>query len=967
MSSEYFCALQDDFTMSEGCERWRQLFGLTSKELDGTPVAEFMFSTDWPAFKERLLFARESSNTVSGRYRFLCSSNRPLWLELRIKFDNDSKSYLLSAHDISAYVEREQQLEEKLQRYDYVLEGAGLGGWDWWLETDVVRFDMRWLEMLGLNPETTKHHLSTWDNLVHPDDRQKAYEDMYACLRGEIEVYENVHRLRHADGHWVWILDRGRVSEYDQNRKPIRFTGTHLEINKYKDAEAMSSNIQKMGLIGGWEILLEKDEVRWTEQTYLIHDVPIGTKLDFEFCLKFYVGADKARISRYVELCKKGESYCDDFYFMSETGTFKWVRAMGEPVYDATGRVIKLRGTFQDISDIKEKSATLHTLISSIDDIIFEIDRQSVCLNVWAQSDEKLFFPRDQVIGANFLELLPEPVLGLFKSSFNEVLESKKITSMHEYCDPFAPDPSKATWFRCKIAPQITDAGTIERLTMVISDITTEVHSRQSEHQKKRELEQIMSAINNSAIVAITDRNGVILDINDNFTRVSKYSREELIGRDHRIVNSGIHPPYFFEEMWKTILDGKVWTGEITNLAKDGSHYTVQTVITPLMDNYGNIDRFFSVRFDVSKLKEYERLLEEAQRVAKIGSWSYEAWNKKYHWSEQMYEIFGHTCTQSELTFEEQVELIHPDDRDEWASTFARCLKDSIPFRIRVRVRPLNKTEYIWVEAHGDTQRSLNHKTILLSGTCQNVTELVQAEENARQERAITLQASKLVSLGEMSAGIAHEINNPLTIISGMSHLIARFINDPDKIRTKLESINQAIERIAKIVNGLRKFSRSSDKSDYENHQLFEIINEAMILTGARSNRFSTELSFNNRSQSHIFCNVIEIEQVLINLINNAVDAVKDLDQKWVKLELFDQGSEVVLQVRDSGKGIPADQLDKLFQPFHTTKPVGEGTGLGLSIAKGIIDDHGASITVLERDEHTCFEVRFPKVRNLSL
>lgn len=925
-------------------------------------MSEFVFASDWPDLKEKLLYSRDSGNVAAGCYRFVSSSNLPLWLEVKFKFDQELDQYYFVAHDVSSHVERERHLEEKLQRYDYVLEGAGLGGWDWWLETDAVRFDRRWLEMLGLDPKTTKHHLSTWDSLVHPDDKEQAYADIYACLNGKIEVYENVHRLRHADGHWVWILDRGRISERNQEGKPIRFTGTHLEINKYKDAEAMSSNIQKMGLIGGWEFVVDTAEVRWTEQTYAIHDLEPGTLIDRELGTSFYVGDEQKRIATYIDRCIEGISFCDDFYFRSQKGAFKWVRAMGEPIYDSSSKVIKLRGTFQDITDIKEKAAALHTLISSIDDIIFEIDKNAVCLNIWAQSDEKLFFPRSQVIGANFLEILPTPILDLFKNSLDEVLSRKKSVSMHEYCDPFAEDPSKASWFRCKIAAQIIGGERIERLTMIITDITNEVHSRQNELLKQKELEQIMGAINNSAIVAITDRNGIILDVNENFIKASQYSREELIGFDHRIVKSDLHSTQFFEQHWETILEGNVWTGEISGLAKDGTHYIVQTVISPLMNSKGEIDRFFSIHFDVSKLKEYEGLLEEAQRVAKIGSWSYEAWSQRYKWSQQMYEIFGLVKNQGGPSFEEQLALIHPEDRDEWATTFARCLDSSTPFRMRFRIKNPKGDGHLWIEAHGDSRRSLNNKTILVSGTCQNVTELVHAEEQARQERAMTLQASKLVSLGEMSAGIAHEINNPLTIISGMSHLISRFIDDPEKIRIKLESINQAIERIAKIVNGLRKFSRSSDKSDFDNHQLSEIINEAMILTGARSSRFYTKLTFINRSSSQIYCNVIEIEQVLINLINNGVDAVKELEERWVKVELYDEGDEVILQVRDSGTGIPLAQREKLFQPFHTTKPIGEGTGLGLSITKGIIDDHNATIQVLDNDPHTCFEIRFPRV-----
>lgn len=355
------------------------------------------------------------------------------------------------------------------------------------------------------------------------------------------------------------------------------------------------------------------------------------------------MGEDRKRIEKYIRACKNGEAFLDDFYFCTSKGNYKWVRVAGQPVVDSVGKIIKLRGTFQDISDLKQKTISLHTLISSIDDIIFEIDKNSVCLNVWARSDEKLFFPREQVIGANFLQIMPEPILSLFKSSLEEVLSTRKTTSMHEYCDPFAPDPSKANWFRCKIAPQVDGSREIERLTMVITDITNEVHSRQGELQKQHELEQIMNAINNCAIVASTDRDGKILEVNDNFTKLTKYTRDELIGSNQLMLNSSFHTGYYIENMWKPILNGEVWTGEITNINKDGQQYIVQSVVSPLTNSNGEIDRYLSIQFDVSQVREYQRLLEEAQRVAMIGSWSYEAWSKRCKWSKQMYEIFGLT------------------------------------------------------------------------------------------------------------------------------------------------------------------------------------------------------------------------------------------------------------------------------------------------------------------------------------
>jgi C4-dicarboxylate-specific signal transduction histidine kinase len=139
------------------------------------------------------------------------------------------------------------------------------------------------------------------------------------------------------------------------------------------------------------------------------------------------------------------------------------------------------------------------------------------------------------------------------------------------------------------------------------------------------------------------------------------------------------------------------------------------------------------------------------------------------------------------------------------------------------------------------------------------------------------------------------------------------------------------------------------------------IANEALLLTEnyAKGNSVSLQIEIN--STSAIFCNEVEIEQVFINLINNAIDAVKDLPEKWVKLSVFDDGDNAVVRVLDSGKGIPEAIREKLFQPFFTTKQVGAGTGLGLSITKGILDEHKATISVDTHSSNTCFEIRFLK------
>lgn len=480
-------------------------------------------------------------------------------------------------------------------RQDYILEGAGLGAWDWWLDDNRVIFDRRWCEMLGLDLENTPMHLSTWDSRVHPDDKEQVYAQINNYLQGKTSIYESFHRLRHSNGEWVWILDRGRVSEYDSNGKAIRFTGTHLDITISKEIEAQ---------------------------------------------------------------------------------------------------------------------------------------------------------------------------------------------------------------------------------------------------------------------------------------------------------------------------------------------------------------------------------LEEAQRVAKIGSWSFDVKTKKITWSKQMFIIFNENIEAGAPSLEAHLATIHPEDQELWISTVQQGLIDGEPYRFRYRtINPAG--EIIWLEGMGQAHKNLNSEIIRLSGTCQDITSLVAAEESNKLERAKLMQSSKLSSLGEMSAGIAHEINNPLAIISGMLHILHQEKSDYLTAVPIFESIDKSVERIAKIVRGLKKFSRTSEKSNLQLNCLNQIIDESLILLNIRAKQVSVGIKFEASEQLFAVCDDMEIEQVIINLVNNSFDAVKNLSEKWVVIKLFEKNNYIYLQVKDSGDRIEEKYVKKLFEPFFTTKKVGEGTGLGLSIVKGILDDHDASIELLISEPQTCFEIKFKKPESI--
>lgn len=382
-----------------------------------------------------------------------------------------------------------------------------------------------------------------------------------------------------------------------------------------------------------------------------------------------------------------------------------------------------------------------------------------------------------------------------------------------------------------------------------------------------------------------------------------------------------------------------------------------------IRDNSGEAIYLLGVSEDITEIRNYQKLLEEAQRVAKIGSWSFLIDGRQVTWSKQMFKMFHHDVGVSP-TYESSFQAVHPEDRERCQQAVEHSILSGKPFKIRARSIFEGKT--LWLEITGEASKNELGKVVALNGTSQDITELVEAEDLAKVERARALQNARLVSLGEMSAGIAHEINNPLAIIAGSSFLIEKSNGDLEKIKKQTEVIKRACDRVSRIVNGLRKFSRSSSQSTYEPHSLMQLIREAIALTETKARRHDTMITLDGPEDIEIDCDEIEISQVFVNMINNAVEAIKHLSERWVKIKVAETLGNITVKISDSGSGLSPEVQKKIYEPFFTTKPVGEGTGLGMSIVKGILDEHQATIEIINEEPNTCFEIKFRRPESSS-
>lgn len=243
-----------------------------------------------------------------------------------------------------------------------------------------------------------------------------------------------------------------------------------------------------------------------------------------------------------------------------------------------------------------------------------------------------------------------------------------------------------------------------------------------------------------------------------------------------------------------------------------------------------------------------------------------------------------------------------------------------------------------------------------------DITELKKVQESL-------VKQSKMASLGEMAAEIAHEVNNPLMIIQGKSQILISKIKsqkfDQDSIQKDLEQIETNCVRIDKIIKSLKSVTRKADLDPFEDVSLLSLIDEAFQISIVRFKKKNLSLIISCDSQinakSHISGRPSEIVQVLVNLLNNSYDAIQDQNSGWAKINITSKKSFFLIEISDSGSEIHPDIVQKMMEPFFTTKSAGKGTGLGLSVSKQIIRNHGGELYYDPARPHTCFVFTIPK------
>ncbi|MCH8485978.1 MAG: PAS domain S-box protein [Candidatus Cyclonatronum sp.] len=607
-----------------------------ASELSGYPTEELlqMHITDIIAPEDltSALYFHEKLNKTGrneGEFRLLRKDGSRVWCYISaVKLSNDR---FLGFHiDIANEKNAEQTLEQERKRLFNILQGTRVGTWEWNLQTGEAVLNEIWASIIGYAPDelSSPFRYPDWEQLVHPNDLPKTVGLLEKVISGEEEIYECEIRMKHKNGNWVWVHDRGSITEFDSEGKPLLMSGTQSDISERKKFQ---------------------EDMEQSERHFrALFENHSAVKLLIDPDSKRILDANKAAVSFYG--WKKTRLLEMSIPDIMVSGFDEELSAANEPdIGQAKTKQqhLKADGSIVDVEMYNshihlDGQLLLHTIVHDNSAIV---KAESRLLHEQVFSKAILESAMDGIVACDELGKLKlfnrvarewhdaEPDgstppswsgrYGLFDSEGKKKLTADEVPLTRAFKGEIFQNALMSIKVPGKEIKYISASGTPfydnegRKLGAVV--IMRDISDRKAlEKQIKLQLHALRSTSN---AIAITDRDGTLEWVNPAWEQLTGFTETEAIGQNPRILKSGNQQKYYYEQLWSTLLSGKNWKGELINKRKDGSTYFEYQTITPIFNEENEITHFIAVKQDVTDQKEYEQKLLAQNETLKQIAW----------------------------------------------------------------------------------------------------------------------------------------------------------------------------------------------------------------------------------------------------------------------------------------------------------------------------------------------------------
>lgn len=890
----------------------------------------------------------------------------------------DGNLFLGITQDITEIVETKAAEADLQALVKLAGEVAKVGGWKVDLDSQIVEITPVTASIIDM-PDLRTLPLSEAFAVFTEESTKRlnaAFAHSIETGNGFDEILTLVSRI----GHQRTVRFLAIVERDPETHRIIGLTGAIKDITELSEARGIAHRSAEFALLaervfrlGGWRFDVSRQELSWSTETAIIHDVAPGKSPSLDESLAYYIPEHRPRIQAAVADCiENGRPFDEVLQIITAKGRNVWIRAIGEAVFDRTGQIVMIQGAIQDITDqVAERSASeklarrLQQTLENISDAFFLLDADWRFSFVNSQAEVLLQRRRDDILGKVIWDLYPESVGSTFQTNYERAVQDGGAVRFEEFFTPL------------NIWMQVNAYATPEGLSVYFRDVT----EQRARDEQLRLLQVAVSHQND--ILLITEADPVdgmggppIVYVNEAFERLTGYSRTEVIGKTPSLLQGPKTQRDELDRIKTALINWEPVRAELINYKKSGEEFWVELDIVPVANETGWYTHWIALERDITARKNAEMRLQTNEerfrlvtKAAGSAIWDWDAAANKLWWSDGMLDIFGHQPDPSGTIPTVWRANVHPEDIDrvDAANRRLEAGQDNV-LRLQYRFRRADGS-WACVEDHAFSIRDANGEVCRILGSMTDVSEQRMLAERLRQ-------AQKMEAVGQLTGGVAHDFNNLLTIILGNSELLDDALSDQPQLQRLARMSLEAADRGADLTSRLLAFSRKQPLEP-------KVVDMAQLIQGL-------EVLLRRTLPENIAIELVrsgglwkaevdasQLESAILNLVVNARDAMPNggsltievanamLDDDYVAAEPdVRPGQYVVLVVTDTGSGMTPDVLARVFEPFFTTKSVGKGSGLGLSMVFGFVKQSGGHIRIYsELDEGTAVKLYFPRAR----